>query len=96
MQREACPEQRRRAADLAGIAPQRAGIAGQRLQCHHLAPGVRAGGDAVADRTHPQRVHAVVAASAVGQEDGLLLTFEPAFAPQMPADAMRDRVRQVR
>ena len=71
-------------------------VTGQRLECHHLAPGLRAGGDAVGDRTHPQRVHAVVAARAVGQEDGLLLAFEPAFARQMPTDAMRDRVSQVR
>ena len=70
------------AADLAGIAFQRAGIAGQCLQGDDFAPGLRAGGDAVGDRTHPQRVHAVAAASAVGQEDGLLLkgkTGHPVF-----------------
>ena len=84
------------AADLAGTAFQRAGVAGQCLEGDDFASGLRAGGDAVGDRTHPQRVHAVVAAGAVGQEDGLLLAFEPAFARQMPAHAMRDRVSQVR
>jgi hypothetical protein len=33
-----------------------------------FASDLRASGDAVGDRTHPQRVHTVVAASAVGQE----------------------------
>ena len=58
--------------------------------------GLRAVGDAVSDRTHPQRVHAVITASAVRQKDGLFLAFEPAFARQMPAHAMRDLVRQMR
>ncbi len=75
---------------------QRAGVVGQRLQRDDFASGLRAGGDALGDRTHPQRVHAVIAASAVGQEDGLLLAFEPAFARQMPAHAIRDLVSRVR
>lgn len=83
-------------ADLAGIALQRAGVAGQRLQGDDFAPGLRAGGDAVGDRTHTQRVHDVVATRAVGQEGRFVLAFEPAFARQMPAHAMRDRVSQVR
>jgi len=58
----------RETADLAGVAFQRAVIGGDRLQRHHLVPGLRAGGDAVGDRTHPQRVQAIVAASAVGQQ----------------------------
>ncbi len=85
----------RESADLAGTAFQQTGVAGQCLQGDDFASGLRAGGDAVGDRTHPQRVHAVVAASVVGQEDGLLLALEPAFARQMPAHAIRDRVSQV-
>jgi hypothetical protein len=50
-----------------GIALQRIRIGRQRLQRRHLATGVRAGGDAVGDRTHPQRVHRLVAASAIRQ-----------------------------
>ena len=55
-----------------------------------------AGGDAVGDRAHPQRVHAVVAAGAVCQEDGFVLAFEPAFARQVPAHAARDGAGQLR
>ena len=70
----------RETADLAGVAFERIRIGGDRLQRRHLAPGLRAGGDAVGDRTHPQRVQAVVAASAVGQKGGFVFAFEPALA----------------
>lgn len=72
-----CPGRRARVqrepADLAGIALQRIRIGRQRLKCRQLAPGVRAGGDAVGDRVHPQRVHAVVFRSAVCQEGRFVL-----------------------
>jgi len=63
-------------------------------RCRHLAPCVLAGGDAVGDRTQPQRVQAVVAASAVGQrmlhrENGQTLT---ALAEHM--DMSRQAVTQ--
>ena len=86
----------RETADLAGIAFGRAVIGGDRLQRRDLAPCVLAGGDAVGDRTHPQRVQAVVAACAVGQEGGFVLAFEPAFANQMAAHTVRDLAGQLR
>ena len=86
----------RETADLAGVAFGRIRIGGDRLQRRHLAPGLRAGGDAVGDRTHPQRVHTVVAASPLGQEGGFVFAFEPATANQMPAHPVRDGVGQVR
>jgi hypothetical protein len=66
------------------------------LQGDDFAPGLRAGGDAIGDRTHPQRVHAVVAARAVGQVGGVLPASEPTAARQMPAHTVRDLVSQVR
>ena len=63
----------RESADLAGVTFQQTGVAGQRLQGDDFAPGLRASGDAVGDRTHPQRVHAVIATRAVGQEYGFVL-----------------------
>ncbi len=86
----------REAADLAGIALQRACVTGQCLQRDDLAASVATGGDAVGHRTHPQRVHAVVARRAVGQKHGFVLAFQPAFARQVPAHAMRDGVGQFR
>ena len=86
----------REAADLAGCAFQRAGVVGQHLQCRHLAPGVLASRDAVGDGTHAQCVHGVVAASTFREEGRFVLAFEPAFARQMPAHAIRDPVSQVR
>jgi len=73
----------RETADLAGVAFQRAVIGGDRLRRRHLAPGLRAGDDAVGDRTHP-RVQAVVAAGAVGQKGGFVFAFEPALARWYP------------
>ena len=67
-----------------------------RLQRHHLAPSLRAGGDAVGDRTHPQRVQAIVAAGTFGEEVRFVFAFEPAVARQMPAHAIGDLVRQLR
>jgi len=64
------------------------------LQRRHLAPGLRTDSDAVGDRTHPQRVQAVVAASAVGQERGFVFAFEPAFAHQMPTHPVRDLAKR--
>jgi len=86
----------RETADLANVAFRRAVIGWGRLQRRHLAPGVRAGGDAIGDRTHPQCVQAVVAASPLGQEGGFVFAFEPAFANQMPAHTVRDLFSQVR
>ena len=60
----------RESADLAGVAFQQTGVTGQRLQGDDFASGPRASGDAAGDRTHPQRVHAVIATRAVGQEYG--------------------------
>jgi len=62
---------------------------------HILAPGLRSGSDAVGDRAQPQRVQAVAAASAVGQEHGFVFAFEPAFAHPMPTHPVRDRAGQV-
>jgi len=56
----------RKASDLAGVAFGRIRIGEDRLQRRDLAPCVLAGSDAVGDRTHTQRVQAVVAACAVG------------------------------
>ena len=39
---------------------------------------------------HPQRVHGVIATSAVGQGGGFVFAFEPALAPQMPTHPVRD------
>jgi hypothetical protein len=55
-----------------------------------------AGGDAEGDRTHPQRIQAVLAIRADGQEHGFVLAFQPAFARQVPADAMREGVGELR
>jgi len=60
----------RETADRAGVGLGRIRIGGDRLQRRHLAPGLRAGGDAVGDRTHPQRVQAVVVACAGRQQGG--------------------------
>lgn len=68
----------------------------ERPQCHHRAPGVRTGGDAIDHRTHPQRVHGFVAAGAFGQEGLFALAFQPAAPRQVPAHAMRDRAGQRR
>jgi hypothetical protein len=54
----------RESAHLAGAVFPRSLVAGQRLQGDDFAPGLRAGGDAVGDRTHPQCVHAVFATRA--------------------------------
>ncbi|CRN69255.1 hypothetical protein PAERUG_P42_1_London_26_VIM_2_10_12_00013 [Pseudomonas aeruginosa] len=86
----------REAADLAGIALQRACVTGQCLQRDDLAASVATGGDAVGHRTHPQPIHAVVATRAVGQEHGFVFAFEPAAARQVPAHAMRDGVGELR
>ncbi len=86
----------REAADLAGIALQRACVTGQCLQRDDLAASVATGGDAVGHRTHPQPIHAVVATRAVGQEHGFVFAFEPAAARQVPAHAMRDGVGDLR
>jgi len=86
----------REAADLAGVALQRACVTGQCLQRDDLAASVATGGDAVGHRTHPQPIHAVVATRAVGQEHGFVFAFEPAAARQVPADAMRDGVGELR
>ena len=75
--------------------PARSGPAVRFLQ-HVFAPGLRASDCVAGDRTHPQGIHAVVAARAFGQEDGLLLAFEPAVSRQMPAQVVRDRRRKVR
>jgi hypothetical protein len=61
------------AASVAGRFPrlfQQTGVAGQRLQGDDFASGLRASGDAVGDRTHSQRVHAVITTRAVGQKYG--------------------------
>jgi len=55
----------RESADLAVVAFERIRIGGDRLQRLNNAPCVLTGGDTLGDRTHPQRVQAVVAASAV-------------------------------
>ena len=74
----------RESADLAGTAFQQTGVAGQYLQGADFAPGLRAGGDAVGDRTHPQRVHAIAAARAVRQETGFVLVRLIAKTPTLP------------
>ena len=86
----------REAANLAGVAFRRAVIGGDRLQRRDLAPGVRTGGNAVGDRTHPQPIRTVVGAGAIRQGGRFVFAFEPAFANQMPAHTVRDLFSQVR